>query len=50
MGLRHRSWPVRRAVSPESILTGEGHRLLRNFLEGRLIEYVPALIEKPTRR
>jgi anthranilate synthase component 2 len=41
MGLRHRTLPIHGVqFHPESILTAEGHRLLKNFLSGAMGEPV----------
>ena len=42
MGLRHRTWPVHGVqFHPESILTGEGKHILRNFLEDTICGVQP---------
>ena len=35
MGLQHREFDLRSAISPESILTGEGKKLLQNLVDLR---------------
>jgi anthranilate synthase component 2 len=38
MALRHRAWPTHGVqFHPESVLTGEGRHLLRNFLAIRWV-------------